>query len=282
MKVTYDQYGERVQPGAPDVFVISDSLGDSALNVVLAAAAQFSEGAVRIVRLSQIVAVDCVRHYFDEHDGEFASTAIFHSIVDPQLRNAVKAELNSRGIVSIDILGPVVQLLASLTGERPKNLATAHHAVDSHYLRRVSAMEFFVAHDDGKNPQDLDRADVVLIGLTGSAKTPLAMHLSFLGYNVASVSLDPGCDIPEQLFSVPPERVFGLETTPDVLAESRKRRLAEGSATQSVPVGLAEIERDQKRADEVMDRIGCARLSSGDTTVEELTADILSRIEEKR
>lgn len=279
MKVTYDQYGEQVQAGAPDVFVISDSLGDSALNVVLAAAAQFSEGAVRIVRLSQIVAIDCVRGYFDEHEGGFSSTAVFHSIVDPQLRAAVKAELNARGIVSVDILGPVVQLLASLTGERPKNLAGAHHAVDSHYLKRVSAMEFFLAHDDGKNPQDLCRADVVLIGLTGSAKTPLAMHLSFLGYNVASISLDSGCEPPEQLFSVPADRVFGLETTPDVLAATRKRRLAEGAAAEAPSVSLAEIEEDQARADEVMDKIGCARLSTGDTTVEELTADVLSRIE---
>lgn len=280
MKVTYDQLGDTLADDAAVVFVISDSLGDSALNVVLAAAAQFAEGSVRIVRLAQISALECVSDYFDEHEGEFGSTAVFHSIVDPDLRAAVKANLNARGIVSVDILGPVVQLLAGLTGQRPKNLASAHHAVDSRYLKRVGAMEFFINHDDGKNPQDLPKADVVLIGLTGSAKTPLAMHLSFLGYNVASISLDGGEGVPGELQKVDPKRVFGLVTTSDVLAQSRKRQLENGAdPTMGPTVDLARIEEEQTRAARTMNDLGCVQLDVAGKTVEELAADILSRIE---
>ena len=117
MKVTYDQLGEGRSEDSAIVYVVSDSLGDSANNVVLSAAAQFSDGAVRVVRLSQIKSAEEVSEYFDEHEEDFVSTAVFHSIVDPALRKRVRSDLNNRGILSVDILGPVVQLLAGLTGE---------------------------------------------------------------------------------------------------------------------------------------------------------------------
>lgn len=277
MKVTFDQLGGEgaTREDAAVVFVISDALGDAAQSVVISAASQFSDGAVRIVRLSQIKSVDEVRDYFDSHDEDFVSTAVFHSVVDPVLRRLVKAVLNERGITSVDILGPVVQILAGLTGETPKNIASAHHRVDSRYLRRVAAMEYFVDHDNGKNPQDLGEADVVLVGLTGSAKSPLAMHLSFLGYKVASVSLDPGCTVPEELAKVDPNRVFGLEATTDVLATARVRD-AKGQQRHEV---LAEIEAAQEGARREMDRLGCERLSADNKTFEELASDIIFKVE---
>lgn len=280
MKVTYDQLGDTLQDDAAIVYVISDSLGDAALNIVLSAATQFEEGSVRIVKLAQIVAPECVCDYFNEHDEDFVETAVFHSIVDPSLRQAVKSELNNRGIMTVDILGPVVQLLASLTGQRPRNLASTHHTVDSRYMRRVSAMEFFMNHDNGKNPQDLPHADVVLIGLTGSAKSPLAMHLSFLGYNVASISLDSVDSIPDELASVDKHRLFGLVTTSSVLARSRKRQLASGALTSdTLAVDTVRIEDEQAAADNLMDKLGCHKINVEDMTVEELAADILSQIE---
>ena len=276
MKVTYDQLGEGRSEDSAIVYVVSDSLGDSANNVVLSAAAQFSDGAVRVVRLSQIKSAEEVSEYFDEHEDDFVSTAVFHSIVDPALRKRVRSDLNNRGILSVDILGPVVQLLAGLTGEKPKNQARAHHMVDKRYLRRVSSMDFFVEHDDGKNPQDLVKADVVLVGLSGSAKTPLAMYLSFLGYNVASVSLDPGCDIPGELAQVDKGRMFGLENSTGVLASASIRvKDAEGLASEEV----AHAESAVAHASQVMDELGCTRLFSDEKTVEELSADVISQVE---
>lgn len=276
MKVTFDQLGASSGDDSAIVYVISDSLGDSANNVVLSAAAQFSDGAVRVVRLSKIKSAEEVSSYFDEHEEDFVSTAVFHSIVDPQLRKQVRSDLNNRGILSVDILGPVVQLLAGLTGEKPKNQARAHHMVDKRYLRRVSSMEFFVDHDDGKNPQDLTKADVVLIGLSGSAKTPLAMYLSFLGYNVASVSLDPGCTVPDELFRVEKRRLFGLENSRRSLASASLRSTDAGVAADEA---LAVAEGAVAHASEVMDELGCTRICSDEKTVEELSGDVISQVE---
>lgn len=275
MKVTIDHQGAGSQDDHAIVFVISDSLGDSAKSVVDSAASQFSDGAMCVRRLSQIESVDDVRTYFDEHDDDFVETAVIHSIVNPTLRSEVRNELVSRGITSIDVLGPIVQVLAGLTNEKPKNQAKAHHMVDEHYLKRVEAMEFFVDHDNGKNPQDLPQADVVLIGLTGSAKTPLAMHLSFLGYTVASISLDPGCEVPQELYAIDKGKIFGLTASVDVISEARKRS---ASQTETRDI-VAEVEEGQNLAAQIMDKLGCVVLDTTNKTVEELTADVLSQIE---
>lgn len=275
MKVTIDHTGTGSMDEHAVVFVISDSLGDSAKSVVDSAAAQFSDGALCVRRLSQIESVEDVRTYFDEHEDDFVSTAVIHSIVNPALRNDVRSELSSRGITSIDVLGPVVQVLSGLTNEKPKNQASAHHLVDERYLKRVDAMEFFMDHDNGKNPQDLPKADVVLIGLTGSAKSPLAMHLSFLGFQVASVSLDPGCEVPSELSSVDKKKLFGLKTSVDVLAEARRRA---GNYVQTQEA-VAELEKAQADANDVMAQLNATVLDSSQKTVEELTNDVISQIE---
>lgn len=275
MNVTFDQFGEELKEGYATVFVVSDSLGESANSVVLSAASQFSDGAVRVVRLSQIESVADVENYLNEHDSEFASTAVFHSIVNPVLRKEVRNALNARGVLSVDILGPVVQLLAGLTEEKPKNKARAHHTVDSRYLRRMDAMEFFAAHDDGKNPEDLPKADVVLVGLTGSSKTPLAMKLSFLGYYVASLSLDPGAKIPAELAQVDKRRVFGLSNSVDGLV-NLKIRAGELAERQEL---IERVEEYQAYASEKMAEIGCEVLDIDQRTVEELSSDILAKIE---
>lgn len=275
MQVTIDHQGTGSQDEHAIVFVISDSLGDSAKSVVDSAAAQFSDGAMCVRRLSRIESVDDVRNYFDEHDEDFTETAVIHSIVDPNLRSAVRSELTSRGITSIDVLGPIVQVLSGLTHEKPKNQASAHHTIDEHYRKRVGAMEFFVEHDNGKNPQDLVQADVVLVGLTGSAKTPLAMNLSFLGYRVASISLDPGTKIPDELYSVDKSKIFGLITSIDVLTEARKRATSDEADTHEL---IAEIEDAQENAAKEMDKLGCICIDSSDKTVEELVSVVLSTI----
>lgn len=274
MKVTFDKFGESLLEEHATVFVVSDSLGESANSVVLSAAAQFSDGVVHVVRLSQIESAQEVEEYLNEHDEEFTSTAVFHSIVDPMLRRDVRSSLNARGVLSVDILGPVVQLLAGLTGEKPKNQARAHHVVDSRYLRRMEAMDFFMDHDEGKNPQDLPEADVVLVGITGSAKSPLAMKLSFLGYKVASVSLDPGSEIPTELASVPKNRVFGLMNSDEGIMKARLRSSEEQDSDL-----LERVENEQAYAAAKIEELCCECLKTSELTVEELCSDIVARIE---
>lgn len=104
----------------PEVFVFSDARGKTAVGVVEAAAAQFVDGIITIRQVGNIHDLDTVRAYLDENVQEGEAAAVFHTIVDPNLRREIRRELDARGIPSIDLLGPSITIIATLTGEEPK------------------------------------------------------------------------------------------------------------------------------------------------------------------
>ena len=114
---------------------------------------------------------------------------------------------------------------------------------DEHYFRRIAAMEFTVEHDDGRNPQDLTEADIVLLGVSRSSKTPISIYMGMEGYKVANVPLALGVEPPKEIYECDPSRIFGLMTTPDILVGIRTRRLGgSGRGAASVAASYAEPE----------------------------------------
>jgi regulator of PEP synthase PpsR (kinase-PPPase family) len=107
----------------PIVFVISDARGETATGVVSAAASQFTDDIVVIKRLSEVRSVDTVRNYLDDNVDPDVPLAVFHTVVDRNLRRDIRRELDRRGIPSIDLLGPAVTIISTLTGEEPVNEA---------------------------------------------------------------------------------------------------------------------------------------------------------------
>ncbi len=109
----------------PKIYVLSDSRGETANTVVLAAAAQFGKESVEIERLSNVADVQTVRDYFDKNFDPERPTAVFHTFADGVLRREIRRELDRRGIPSIDLLGPAVTVLSTLTGEEPTHAVGA-------------------------------------------------------------------------------------------------------------------------------------------------------------
>jgi len=120
-----DIFGEAI----PIIYVLSDSRGETANAVVMAAAAQFGNGSVEIVRVSNVASVDAVRDYFDKNFDADRPTAVFHTFADGILRREIRRELDHRGIPSIDLLGPAVTVISTLTGEEPS------HAIGATFKR---------------------------------------------------------------------------------------------------------------------------------------------------
>lgn len=263
--------------GVPTIHVISDSLGDTAADVALAAAAQFDSGIVHIERLPKAASIEQIRAFLDAHtEGDPSKVLVFHTIANRELRQALHDELLSRGIHGLDILGPALDAIQLLTGETPHGQAGVIRRTDERYFRRIEAMEFFVSHDDGRNPEDLAKADIVLVGVSRTSKTPLSMYLSFHGYKVANIPLAKGTEPPSELFDVEPFRVFGLMSTPDVLSTIRNQRLGslearEVAGSYSDPGCIAD-ELDDARA--LMRRLGCIVIHTNGRAVEE-TAQII-------
>ncbi len=262
----------------PTIHVISDSLGDTAADVALAASAQFEEGLVHIERLPKVTAIDQVRDYLDGHANPGSPTLVFYTIADRGLRDETADELHSRGIESLDILGPALNAIERLTGIEPRGKAGIIHETDARYFRRIEAMEFFMCHDDGRNVQDLSQADIVLVGVSRTSKTPLSMYLSCHGYKVANVPLAKGVTPPEELFQVDRFRIFGLLSTPEVLSKLRYERLGTAEAREVAgsyaDPGYIADELEEARA--LMRKLGCIVIHTNGRAVEETAQIVLS------
>ena len=284
MKANFDLVDDTACEDVPVVHILSDSLGDTASEVVNAAACQFPDESIRIERLAKVSNIEQVREYLDSLDDPDKQTAVFHTIVDARLRADVRRELDHRGIPSIDLMGPAITVMSSLTGEEPKNIPGVIHNTDDRYFRRVEAMEFFVEHDDGRNPQDLGMADVILVGVSRTSKTPLSMYLAFLGFKVANVTLALGVEPPAELLNVSPSNVFGLVSSTDVLAAIRQRRLSDDAAF-AIAGSYAdpqEIDVEQDEARKFMKRLGCIIINTEGKAVEETASEIIEHIESIR
>lgn len=270
----------------PTVHVISDSLGDTAAEVALAAASQFSSGAVHIERLPKAQSMDQIKLFLDIHapKGDLEAQrrmVVFYTIADPIFREELRWELDRRELRSVDLLGPSVDALAWLTGEVPSGKSGAIRRTDARYFRRIEAMEFSVNHDDGRNTHELAKADIVLIGVSRTSKTPLSMYLAFQGYKVANVPLAVGMTPPPELFDVEPFRIFGLISTPEVLSEIRQRRLGSEAALLAAGAYAApeKIEDELKDARGLMRRLGCIVIRTDNKAVEETAQEILMYFE---
>ena len=244
----------------PTVIVISDSLGDTACEVVLAASGQFDEGAFRLLRLPKVTSVEQVKSFVGPRvDADHRDVAVFHTIVDPALRARVLDYLGMLHIRSVDLIGPTLAVLSSLIGVPPKCVAGVIHKTDDRYFHRIEAMEYFVEHDDGRGCDDLSGADIVLLGVSRTSKTPLSMYLAYQGYKVANVPLAHGMEPPKSIYEVDPMRLFGLISTVDVISEIRDSRLGDDYA-RAVAGSYAEpesVRSELAEARALMKRLGC-------------------------
>ena len=266
----------------PIIHVVSDSLGDTACDVVLAAAGQFDEGTIRIKRLPKVSDPEQVRVYFEHRIDSGDVMAVFHTIADAKLRKQVKKVLDELGVPSIDLLGPAINVIATLSGTEPKGIAGIIHRTDDRYFHRIDAMEYFVEHDDGRNSDDLSKADIVLLGISRTSKTPLSMYLAFQGYRVANVPIALGTEPPQSIYGVDPMRLFGLLSTTDVIAEIRNRRLGD-DMTRAVAGSYAdpeEIAAEMDEAHALMKRLGCFVVRTDGKAIEESAAEIIGHLEE--
>jgi regulator of PEP synthase PpsR (kinase-PPPase family) len=255
------------------VHLLSDSLGETADAVARAAVAQFPPGTFRLERLPKISGVEQLRDCVSNHCG--AHCIFLYTLVKQDLVEEMRRLVSERGVRGIDILGPSVELLGGIAGTAPRGIAGTIRQPDEAYYDRIEAMEFAIKHDDGRNPEGLVDADVVLVGVSRTSKTPLSIYLASKGYYAANVALVRGSNPPAQLFEVDPRKVFGLISSPDVLADIRAKRMAELGTYVAHYADRGDIEKDLEEARSVMRRIGCIVVRTDNRAVEETAQEII-------
>lgn len=206
-----------------NIYVLSDSTGETAERVVRAALSQFGTPDVRLVRLSKVSSQQDVQQALGTASAE--PGLVVYTLVDSELATTVHTIAEERGLMAFDLLSPLLHNLTIFLGAVSQETPGLLHQIDTDYFRRMEAVNFTVKHDDGQEVRNLHKADLVLVGVSRSSKTPLSMYLANKGYKVANVPLVKGIDPPAELEKLDSKKVVGLLISPKRLVEIRTSRL---------------------------------------------------------
>jgi len=206
----------------PEIVVLSDGTGETAVASVRAAMSQF-ETRWRLRTFGEIRQASQVDRVLDV--AAEAGALVVFTLVNEDLTRAVREGGERRGVPTVDLLGPLIRAVGEHSRLAPQFRAGVLHGFSDEYFRRVEAVEFAVRHDDGANLHTLHQADIVLCGVSRTSKTPLSMYLAQRGYRTGNVPVVPGIGPPKELMELDPAKVFGLVVSPATLVEVRRSRL---------------------------------------------------------
>ncbi|HKJ12580.1 MAG TPA: pyruvate, water dikinase regulatory protein [Ornithinimicrobium sp.] len=263
------------------VHVLADSTGDTAARVARAACAQYAGFHTRIVRHARLSSADGVRGVLQRIDQE-SRAVVFSTIMQQDLREFVRQVCDERGIPHAELLDDAVAALSQATGAAPE-LTVRPVGVGEDYFARIQAMEFSIANDDGKLHHPLRDADVVLIGVSRTGKTPLAMYLGYLGYRTANIPLVPGIAPPDELYDVERHKIVGLTIDPERLHAIRSRRVT-AMGSPSDQAGYADLSRIFSELEEiagVQRSLGCPVIDTTQLALEEAAGRVIEVLERR-
>jgi regulator of PEP synthase PpsR (kinase-PPPase family) len=256
------------------IFIVSDATGETAERVVRAGLVQFADAAVSFVRRRNVRTPEQIRALAQEAAAE--TSVIFHTLVSDHLRRVMLEQCRLHGVESLDMLGPVLERLAARLKLSPQERPGLFKQLTEAKSREIEAVEFAFRHDDGQNPEGLDRAEIVLVGVSRSMKTPTMLYLAYRGWYAANVPLVPGIPPPDSLVQFPKDRVFCLFMEPEYLLDLRKVRAeAEGIPLEGYAT-LSQVRRELSHAKQLCTTYGWWRMDVTGKSVEEVGQEIIA------
>lgn len=260
------------------VYIISDSVGETAELVAKAAASQFDINRIDFRRIPYVEDTSMIDEVI-EMAKEDEEAIILFTMVIPELRQHLSDHAKRARIQAVDIMGPTIDAMQMLFHEPPHFRPGRVHQLDEDYFRKVEAIEFAVKYDDGRDPRGLLRADIVLVGVSRTSKTPLSMYLAHKRIKTANVPLVPEVAPPEELYKLDVHKCFGLIIDSRKLIEIRTERLKSlGLQSQANYAKMERIESELEYAKSVMKEIGCEMIDVSHKAVEETASIILEKI----
>lgn len=205
------------------IYIVSDGTGETAATMIRAALVQYSGKEINLIRHKNIRTeqqIEAIVAECFERRG-----MIVYTVAIPQMRLKIQELAAAKGIPYHDLLGPMLNTLDTFFGVASESNVGILRAVDESYFKRIEAIEFTVKHDDGKTMAQLDKADIVLVGISRTSKTPLSIFLSHKGWKVANVPMVLDTPLPEELFKIDQRRIVGLIIDMESLQRVRRSRL---------------------------------------------------------
>jgi regulator of PEP synthase PpsR (kinase-PPPase family) len=204
------------------IFIISDGTGRTAEMVLKAALMQFEDSNVQINISPQVSSKKQVREILAK--AQKVNGLVLHTIVSKKLRDTINKQGLLYAVDTIDLIGPLLARLSHHFSYLPSEKPGIYYELNKSYFKRIEAVEYTLRHDDGQRMAELDKAEIVILGVSRTFKTPVSVYLAYKGWLVANIPVISGMEMPEELYKIPPERVFCLITYPDNLAQLRKIR----------------------------------------------------------
>lgn len=251
------------------IYLVSDSVGETAQKIVSAVAAQFPT-----------IDLDDIQRYPFVNDEEnlkdilkdalLDKAIVVTTLVSKELVDTVSDFASRTGLQYVDYMTPLTSIIEGTFGVKPVQEPGAIHRLNKEYFSRVAAMEFAVKYDDGKDPKGFLDADFVLLGVSRTSKTPLSIYMANRGYKVANLPIIPEVEIPKEIYQVDPNKIIGLTTSSDSLVEIRKSRMQslglKGESNYTNPERIVE---ELNYANEFFEKLGIMIINVGKRSIEE-------------
>jgi regulator of PEP synthase PpsR (kinase-PPPase family) len=205
------------------IIILSDGTGETASQITKAAMLQFSDKEIYFTRYKNIRTKAQVEAIFD--DAAIHHDMVVYTIVSPDLREYLLGKATEKNVPTIDLLGPLLNSMATFFNMTPKALPGLFHQVNDRYFKRIEAMEYTIAHDDGRDLSNLEKADIILLGISRTSKTPLSMYLGHQGWRVVNIPIILNFELPPQIYEADQKKIVGLTISADTLTTIRKNRL---------------------------------------------------------
>ncbi|UOQ93766.1 kinase/pyrophosphorylase [Halobacillus shinanisalinarum] len=261
----------------PCIYILSDSVGETAELVVKAALSQFDDGPFDVQRIPYVEDKGTINETIaqaKEHEALIGFT-----LVAPEYRQHLLERAKQENIECIDIMGPMMDAMQRFFKTEPRLEPGLVHKLDEDYFKRVEAIEFAVKYDDGRDARGISKADIILIGVSRTSKTPLSQYLAHKRLKVANVPIVPEVEPPEELFRVDPSKCIGLRISPQKLNDIRKERLKSlGLGEQASYANMDRIHQEIEHFNNVVEKIGCHVIDVSNKAVEETANVIVNKL----
>ncbi len=258
----------------PKILIVSDGRGETATQVLKAAAVQFEGQRYRALVRAGVRTPEEVSAVVDE--AARSGGVIFYTLVGEDTRRAMRKASGRRLVPTVDILGPAFSALHDEFKRKRGATPGLLYALERGRFDRMQAFDYTLAHDDGQRPHELSRADVVLVGVSRASKSSTCFFLAYEGIRAANVPLIPGIPPPAPLLRLPHNRVIGLRVNVDRLLEVREARAADLGAQSAEPyLDRREVAREVIAATRLMDQQGWHSIDVSYLAIEEIAQEVV-------
>ena len=262
-----------------ELHVVSDATGETAARLVQALEAQFPDQEFVEIRHPRVESEEDLEVAVARMRGRPA--VVVYTLVEPEMRERMRSLCRRAKLHYCDLLGHPIDAVARVSGMSARMTPGSRPPLNSAYFKRMEAIEFAVRFDDGVG-RGLHDADIVLVGVSRTSKTPLSIYLGYLGHKVANVPVVKGIQPPRALFEIDPAKIVGLTIDPNRLAEIRRGRLRNLGARNRQYAELMEVYDELEVAAAIHRRLGCPVIDISELSIEETAHRIIRLVAERR